>query len=83
MSGDRGQRQKETEDYLSEIKLKEIFQGLLHHVITEQPSKPFDYFHQKLVEIKTEMETAKIDIGSTTFLTEVQSSQQQTRMSPR
>lgn len=77
-----------------------IFQGLLHHVMTEQPSKPFDYFHQKLVEIKTEMETSKvstamhitcfmkypaqINIGSTTFLTEVQqSSQQQTRTPPR
>ena len=37
-------------------------------MITERPSKPFDYFHQKLVEIKTEMETSKVRMTKCTDL---------------
>lgn len=69
MANSKNRQQRETEDYLSRIKLRELFQGLLHQVIIEQPEKPFEYFHKEIGKIKNEMEESNIDIGSTTFLT--------------
>uniref|UniRef100_A0A1X7VS89 Uncharacterized protein n=1 Tax=Amphimedon queenslandica TaxID=400682 RepID=A0A1X7VS89_AMPQE len=62
-------QQREMEEYLKRIKLKEIFQGLLRQVVVEQPKDPFGYFYEEVNKIKQEMEDNNIDIGSTTFLT--------------
>ncbi|CAI8031615.1 hypothetical protein GBAR_LOCUS17944 [Geodia barretti] len=71
-AGGRGggnSQQKEVEDYLSRIKLREIFQGMLTHVVVHQPEDPVAYFHEELSRIKKEVEENNVDIASTTFLT--------------
>lgn len=65
----KSRKQKETEDYLSKIKLKEVFEILLMNVITKQPEDPITYFHEEITKIKKEMEELNVEIHSTTFLT--------------
>eukprot|EP00731_Ephydatia_muelleri_P001887 Em0001g1887a len=64
-----GVQQTEIQQYMERIKLKELFQGLLRHVITHQPDDPIAYFHEEISKIKKEVEENHIDIGSSTFLT--------------
>lgn len=75
----KSRKQREAEEYLARIKLKEIFGGLLRHVIVHQPDDPISYFHEELTKIKKEVEASNIDVASSTFLTSISSAPVQSR----